>query len=43
MAAVADAARDDVRLVTSDPDGIEALLTYADHAGRLTILQAEKR
>lgn len=40
VAAVADAVRDDVQLVTSDPDDMAALLTYADHPGRVAILQA---
>lgn len=40
VAAAADAVGDDVVLVTSDPDDMEALLTHADHPGRVVILRA---
>lgn len=40
VAAVADAAGGEVRLVTSDPDDIAALLAHADHPGRVAILRA---
>ena len=40
VAAVADAVRGHVQLVTSDPDDMAALLIYADHPGQVAILQA---
>jgi predicted nucleic acid-binding protein len=38
VAAVADAAGDDVQLVTSDPADMSALLAHADHPTRVTLL-----
>lgn len=39
VAAVADAAGDDVTLVTSDPDDMAALLAHADNPDRVAILR----